>query len=218
MEQPTQPMLPAEFPEPVLTCDLIIKRELTEAFTSQERWIDAMRESHNYAVGDKSDAAMAAQYKSLMFLQVFIQSAAITDLLQTIQRMAPGLADGIARDFDSLHESGEVGELLWDWATERGLDPEAIIEEAKAKIAETKTGATPCADKSVAKGAKELRREKSASYRKTINLDTAEHPALAALETDIRTALPHNLTGDAIVHYVSRHLHTDGYRKIEGTK
>lgn len=148
-----QPMLPADFPEPVLTCDLIIKRELTEAFTSQEHWIDAMRESHNYAVGDKSDAAMAAQYKSLMFLQAFIQSAAITDLLQTIQRMAPGLADGIARDFDNLHESGEVGEWLWEWATERGLDPEAIIEETRAKIAFDKKAATPCADKSIAKGA-----------------------------------------------------------------
>ena len=135
------PALPGiEWPEPVLTCDLIIKRELTDAFTNQEHWIDAMRAAHKFEPRDRSDAAMAAQYKSLMFLQAFIQASAITDLLQTIQRMAPGLADGIARDFDSLHESGEVGELLWEWATERGLDPEQIIEEAKHSIANDKEG------------------------------------------------------------------------------
>lgn len=134
--QPAQPMLPAEFPEPVLTCDLIIERELKDAFRQQEHYLHAMREHMNFPAGDKSDKAQVVMYKSLMHLQAFIQSAAITDLLQIIQRMAPGLADGIARDFDSLHESGEVGELLWEWATERGLDPEQIIEEAKHAIAQ----------------------------------------------------------------------------------
>lgn len=52
-------------------------------------------------------------------------------------------------------------------------------------------------------------------YRETVNLDAAEHPELAAIEHDIRTALPYNLTGDAIVYYVARHLYTDGYRKQE---
>jgi hypothetical protein len=48
--------------------------------------------------------------------------------------MAPGLADDIARQFDWTHESGESGEVLWDWAKERGFDPETIIDEAKAEI------------------------------------------------------------------------------------
>lgn len=209
-----QPMLPADFPEPVLTCDLIIEREIADYFTQQEHMLQAMRESHKFDAKDRSDAANAARYKMTMHMMSAIAAAAITDLLQTIQRMAPGLADGIARDFDGLHESGESGEIIWDWATERGLDPEAIIEEAKFAIASS----TPCADKSAAKGAKEMRREKSAAYRETINLDANEHPELATLETDIRTALPHNLTGDAVVRYVSRHLYADGYRKQEGTK
>lgn len=211
-------MLPAEFPEPVLTCDLIIERELKDALTQHEYWLHHMRQDMRFDAKDKTDTAKAARLKSLVHLQVYIQSSVVADLLQIIQGMAPGLADGIAREFDWRHESGESGELIWEWATDRGLDPEQIIEETKAKIAQDKKAATPCQDKSVAKGAKELRREKSAAYRETVNLDAAEHPALAALETDIRTSLPHNMTSDAIVHYVARHLYTDGYRKIEGTK
>ncbi|GAA5229230.1 hypothetical protein [Arthrobacter cryoconiti] len=129
------PAIPGiEWPEPVLTCDLIIERELKEAFRQQEHWLHTMREHMNYPAGDKSDKAQVVQYKSLMHLQSFIQSAAIADLLRTIQGMAPGLSDRIARDFDTLHQSGEIGELLWEWATERGLEPEQIIEDAKTTI------------------------------------------------------------------------------------
>lgn len=132
-----QEMLPAEFPEPVLTCDLIIKREITDAIMQQEAWTHYSRQHHEkFELGDKSDASMAAQYRYLMHLQAYIGSAVTVDLLRTIQGMAPGLADDIARQFDWTHESGESGELLWDWAKERGLDPEAIIETAKTTLAE----------------------------------------------------------------------------------
>jgi len=134
-----QDTLPADFPEPALTCDLIIKREITDAIMQHERYRAAFRESMNFPIGDKSDAALAARYKFTMHLQSYIASAAIADLLRTIQGMAPGLADGIARQFDWLHESGEAGDLIWDWAIERGLDPEAITEAAKAEIEEKDT-------------------------------------------------------------------------------
>ena len=132
-----QETLPAAFPEPVLTCDLIIERELKDAFTQWEFWTHYSDEHRNrFERGDKSDAAMAGLYRYLMHLQAYIGAAVTVDLLRTIQSMAPGLADGIAREFDWLHESGESGELLWDWAKERGIDPEAIIEAAKAELAE----------------------------------------------------------------------------------
>ena len=129
-----QDMLPAEFPEPVLTCDLIIKREIEDAISQFQYWRHFSDEHWKFDRGDKSDAAMAVLYKSLMHLQAYIGAAVTVDLLRTIQGMAPGLADGIAREFDWLHESGESGELLWDWAIERGLDPEAIAETAKTEI------------------------------------------------------------------------------------
>lgn len=147
-----QPMLPADFPEPVLTCDLIIERELKDALSQQEYWLYHMRQHMNFELGDKSDAAQAVHFRSLMHLHAHIQSAAVANLLQTIQGMAPGLADGIARDFNDLFEWGETGELLWEWATDRGLDPEAIAEEAQFKLAQAEK-APPCADKSAAKGA-----------------------------------------------------------------
>ena len=129
-----QETLPAEFPEPVLTCDLIIERELKDAFTQWEFWTHYARVAWAFDRGDKSDAAMAAMYRYLMHMNAYIGSATTIDLLRTIQGMAPGLADDIARQFDWTHESGESSELLWDWAKERGLDPDALIEEAKAEI------------------------------------------------------------------------------------
>ncbi|BCW61882.1 hypothetical protein [Arthrobacter sp. StoSoilB22] len=134
-----QDMLPAEFPEPVLTCDLIIARELTDALSQQERFSNALNGSMKFPAADKSDAAMAAKYKMSMHLQAYIASAAIADLLRKIQGLAPGLADQIAREFNDLHESGEQGELMWDWAAERGLDPEEIIETVKHELAQGET-------------------------------------------------------------------------------
>ena len=136
-----QDTLPGEWPEPVLTCDLIIKRELEDAFRQWEFWTHyASEHRQNFEVGDKSDASMAGLYRYLMHLNAYIGSAITVDLLRTIQGMAPGLADDIARQFDWTHESGESGELLWDWAVERGLDPDALIESAKTEI--TKRDAT----------------------------------------------------------------------------
>lgn len=134
-----QETLQADFPAPVMTCDLILEREIKDALSQHQYWLSAMHEDMKFERSDKSDAAMAARYKSMMHLHAFIGSAAIVDLLRTIQGMTAGLADQIARDFDELHESGESGELLWDWATERGLDPEAITEAAKARIEEDDT-------------------------------------------------------------------------------
>lgn len=134
-EMDGQDTLPAEFPEPVLTCDLIIERELKDAFTQWEFWTHySSQHRKKFEVGDKSDASMAGLYRYLMHLQAYIGAAVTVDLLRTIQGMAPGLSDDIARQFDWTHESGESGELLWDWAKERGIEPEAIIDEAKAEI------------------------------------------------------------------------------------
>ncbi|SEI45336.1 hypothetical protein SAMN04487917_101374 [Arthrobacter sp. yr096] len=134
-----QEMLPGRWPEPVLTCDLIIARELTDALSHQERFSGALSASMEFPVGDKSDAAMAAKYKMSMYLQAYIASAAISDLLRKIQGLAPGLADQIAREFNDLHESGEQGELIWEWAAERGLDPADIINTVKHGLAQEET-------------------------------------------------------------------------------
>jgi hypothetical protein len=130
-----QDTLPAEFPEPVLTCDLIIEREIKDAFTQWEYWTHHADEGRKFTADDKSDAAQVARYKSSMHLQAYISSAITVDLLRTIQGMEPVLADDIARQFDWTHESGESSELLWDWAIERGLDPDALVEAAMAQIA-----------------------------------------------------------------------------------
>lgn len=130
-----QETLPAEFPEPVLTCDLIIEREITDAFAQWERWDHYAKAHWKFDRDDKSDAAQAARYRSYMHLQAYIGSAVTVDLLRTIQGMAPGLADDIACQFDGQHESGESGELLWEWAKERGIDPQQIIDEVRAKLA-----------------------------------------------------------------------------------
>ena len=129
-----QDTLPADFPEPVLTCDLIIKREIEDALSQFQHWRHFSDEHWKFERGDKSDAAMKVQYQSLMHLQAYIGASVTVDLLRTIQGMAPGLADNIAREFDWLHESGESGELLWDWAIERDLDPEEITDAAKTEI------------------------------------------------------------------------------------
>jgi hypothetical protein len=129
-----QDTLPAEFPEPVMTCNSIIERELKDAFYQWELWTHYADEHRKFGLHDKSDAAMAALFRYLMHLQAYIGAAVAVDLLRTIQGMAPGLADDIARQFDWTHESGESGELLWEWAKERGIDPETIIEEAQAEI------------------------------------------------------------------------------------
>lgn len=135
-----QEMLPGQWPEPVLTCDLIIQREIKDAFKQWELWTHYSSEHRkNFEIGDKSDASMAGMYRYLMHLNAYIGSAITIDLLRTIQGMAPGLADEIARRFDWLHESGESSEWIWEWATERGLDPEELIESAKAEITEKET-------------------------------------------------------------------------------
>lgn len=208
------PVIPGiEWPEPVLTADLIIQDYLTAAITHSAMQQDAF-DTRMAVPRDDIQATKLARAKWHEQLYIMLWHGSIADLLIQIQTNFPHAADQIARDFVARGEDEGNGEWIWEWATERGLDPEQIIEEAKFAIASS----TPCADKSAAKGAKEMRREKSAAYRQTINLDASEHPELATLETDIRTALPHNLTGDAVVHYVSRHLYTDGYRKQEGTK
>lgn len=212
------PAIPGiEWPEPVITADLIIKDYLTAALAHSAVQQDAFNTRMDVPREDVEATKLArAKWHNQLYVQLW--HASIADLLIQIQTHFPAAADQIARDFVARGEDEGNGEWIWEWATERGLDPESIIEDARAKIAEDKKAATPRAEKSVTEGAKELRRAKAAAYRETINLDAAEHPELAALETDIRTSLPHNMTGDAVVHYVARHLYTDGYRKTEGTK
>jgi hypothetical protein len=73
--------------------------------------------------------------KGNMHLFSFLLDAAIVDILLEIQGYSRSWADRIASELDDKFDSEYYGEMVWQWADERGLDPDAIIETAKANFA-----------------------------------------------------------------------------------
>lgn len=133
------PVLPGiEWPEPVLTADLIIKDYLTaslDSYGKQHEAFDAMCKV------PETDTKAKEQARAEWRLHLYIATwqGSVADLLIQIQEAFPSAADQIARDF---HERGEEGngEWIWDWATQRGLDPEKIQNDARAKWKEQHGG------------------------------------------------------------------------------
>lgn len=124
------PVIPGiEWPEPVLTADLIIKDYLTAAITHSARQAEAFNAYMEVTEKD-SDAWKLARSAWLLELFLGIWHESMADLLIQIQTHFPAAADQIARDFHDRGEDGCNGEWVWEWATERGLDPEAIRVEA----------------------------------------------------------------------------------------
>ncbi|UYL86638.1 hypothetical protein SEA_RADFAD_83 [Arthrobacter phage RadFad] len=125
-----QDTLPGQWPEPVMTADILIARNLEGALTQYEYFACNFRVKDDE--GPERDMRIA---KGNMHLFSFLLDAALTDLLIEIQGYSRSWADRIASELDDKFDSEYYGEMIWQWAEERGLDPDAIIETAKANFA-----------------------------------------------------------------------------------
>jgi hypothetical protein len=131
-----QATLPAEFPEPVMTADILISRSLEESLSQYVYFTETLT-----GWRDQDQAAKErSMLKGNMHLFASLLDSVIVDLLQQIQGVNRTWADKAAANLDDALEGGDYyPEMIWQWATERGLDPEAITEKAKAKTAEKET-------------------------------------------------------------------------------
>lgn len=138
-----QNTLPAEFPEPVMTADILIEQYLKEGLTQLAYFsrnlsifdADGNRRDED---GNETDEARTLRIaRGNMHLFSYLVDAVIVDLIQQIQGVNPTWADKAANDLHHRLEDGEYhSEMMWQWATQRGLDPEEITEKAKAQYAE----------------------------------------------------------------------------------
>jgi hypothetical protein len=79
----------------------------------------------------------------------FVSQAMVADLFTTIQGVEDADADLIATLFVAHSESGDYyPEMIWDWMTARGIDPEQIRAETEAEIAASKITETNNTEKS----------------------------------------------------------------------
>lgn len=66
----------------------------------------------------------------------FLLSATLSHILIRLEENHPRLAAGLAHEVKQCSEAGDFyGEAVWEWAEERGLNPEQIVAEARAKDA-----------------------------------------------------------------------------------
>ncbi len=128
-----QDTLPAEFPTPVMTADILIKRSLEESLSQYAYFTQTLTGWRD----DDEAAKERSILKGNMHLFSSLLDSVIVDLLQQIQGVNRTWADTAAANLDYALEGGDYyPEMIWEWATERGLDPEQITEAAKAKFAE----------------------------------------------------------------------------------
>ncbi|AYR01586.1 hypothetical protein PP639_gp086 [Arthrobacter phage Seahorse] len=130
-----QDMLPGQWPEPIITADIFIKRSLDEALSQLEYFTAALFSKDE---GDESPEAKTSRLRRAnMHCFSYLLDAVIADVLIEIQGYSRTWADSMAEALNNKLEWGDYyPEQLWHWATERGLDPEEITEKAKAKFAE----------------------------------------------------------------------------------
>jgi hypothetical protein len=133
-----QDTLPAEFPEHVMTADILIKRSLDEGLSQLEYFTAALFSN------DESDETPEAKTSRLRLANMhcfsYLLDAVIADVLIEVQGYSRTWADSMAEALNNKLEWGDYyPEQLWHWAAERGPDPESIIEKAKAKFAEKET-------------------------------------------------------------------------------
>ena len=134
-----QATLPAEFPAPVMTADILIKRSLEEGLSQLEYFTHELMQKTTCA-DESPEARHLRLAKANMHCFSYLLDTVIVDLLQQIQGVNRTWADKAAANLDDALEGGDYyPEMIWEWATERGLDPEAITEKAKATIAEKET-------------------------------------------------------------------------------
>lgn len=133
------PVLPGiEWPEPVLTADLIIKNYLEDSLQQESLFSEASHASMKFQPKDPSPEAQVARWRRNAHLYAMVGTQGITALLILIQGLAPGLADKLLREWWEQVEAGDVlHEWVWEWATARGMNPEEIKETAAAWWKET---------------------------------------------------------------------------------
>lgn len=128
-----QDTLPADFPAPVMTADILIKRSIEESISQYAYFTETLS-----GWRDEDEAAKERSIlKGNMHLFASLLDSVIVDLLQQIQGVNREWADKAAANLDDALELGDYyPEMIWVWAEERGLDPDQITEKAKAKFAE----------------------------------------------------------------------------------
>lgn len=135
MSAVVQPVLPdIAWPDPIVTAELLIKSELDSALKISASMEILVDEAFGFAAEDKSDAAIIAKLKYRVHLQAFLASAGAVDLLMQIQKHAPRDADRVAHDWNLRGEMGDWHELIWEWATEHGLSPDEIHDDARKEF------------------------------------------------------------------------------------
>lgn len=132
-----QQELPADFPATVITADILINKSITEGLSQLEYFTDCLGP-------DPEGADAAARERRLlkgnMHLFAYLLDSVIADMLQQIQGVNRTWADKAAAELDDRLECGDYyPEMLWQWANERGLNPDSIIEAAKARIEQKDT-------------------------------------------------------------------------------
>lgn len=132
-----QETLPADFPAPIMTADILIQRSIEEGISQMEY---STRTLMNDSDDEDESAKERRLLKSNMHYFSYLLDSVIADMLMQIQGVNRTWADNAAAGLDNKLDSGDYyPEMLWEWATDRGLDPEAITEKARAIIAEKET-------------------------------------------------------------------------------
>lgn len=128
-----------------ITADQVIRSALVSAQHQLEWMRESMRVDMHLERG--TDAHKAAARQTMLHTTNFVTHSIVADLFSTIQRVAPDEADGIAGLFVAQSESGDYyPEIIWDWMTARGIDPERIRTETAAEIAASKITETNTAE------------------------------------------------------------------------
>jgi len=127
-----QQTLPTTFPSPVVTADIQIRRSLEEGITQLEHFTNAIS---NRAADEDEAAKERRLLRGNMHLFAYLLNAVTADVLIEVQGYNRAWADTMADALEDKLEGGDYyPEMLWQWATERGLDPEAVAAEAKTRI------------------------------------------------------------------------------------
>ena len=93
------PVLPGiEWPEPVMTADLIIKNELADAISASQFFSEAIHADMKFKPKDPSPEAQVARWRRNAYLYNMVGTTGTAALLVMIQQLAPGLADKMLRE------------------------------------------------------------------------------------------------------------------------
>lgn len=78
-------------------------------------------------------ASEADNLRYMLNLHTWLWQAEVADLLMRLQQIAPPEdVDGIAATFVDQSQAGDYyPEMLWEWLTERGIDPERLRAEGE---------------------------------------------------------------------------------------